>query len=210
MIGLFDNLKIPAPWTPAAKSFDYAGTSLLILGGGTGCGKYAVQLAGLAGIGKVVVVGGKEAEIKPWGATHVIDRHGGYDMVLKQIRDIVGDDLLYAFDAINPPPQQHLGINALSNSKKGTCARLLPLAEIDKSKVSAKGARYELSDVFEDTHDRDELGKQLWDLLPGFLVEKKIVPVKVEVIKSFTAEHFNEALDKYRDGEGAAKTNVHL
>lgn len=64
--------------------------------------------------------------------------------------------------------------------------------------------------MFGDTHNRDESGKQFWDLLPGFLVEKKIVPVKVEVIKSFTADDFNEALDKYRDGEGAAKTNVHL
>ncbi len=52
----------------------------LLLGGGSSCGKFAIQIAKLAGIGKIVSVGGSEQELKVFGATDVIDRHG--DMIL--------------------------------------------------------------------------------------------------------------------------------
>src|ERR1700761_6028910 len=81
LVALFDAsaLAIPAPWTDEAKSFDYKGTSLLVMGGGSSCGKFGVQLAALAGIGNIIVVGGDEAELKSYGATRVLDRHGSPD-----------------------------------------------------------------------------------------------------------------------------------
>jgi NADPH:quinone reductase len=39
LVALFDTLKIPAPWSDGASSFDYANTSLLIIGGGSNCGR---------------------------------------------------------------------------------------------------------------------------------------------------------------------------
>lgn len=100
---MFDTLEIPAPWTDQAKTFDYANTSLLVMGGGSNCGKFGVQLATIAGIGKIVVVGGNETELKSYGATHVLDRHGGHDVVLERIRAVVDDDLIYVTTLINPP-----------------------------------------------------------------------------------------------------------
>jgi NADPH2:quinone reductase len=53
LVGHFDDksgVGIPAPWTEAAKTFDYKGTTLLIIGGGSNCGRFAVQLAKLADI----------------------------------------------------------------------------------------------------------------------------------------------------------------
>jgi NADPH2:quinone reductase len=66
LISLFDpiGLDTPAPWRKANVSFDYAGAALLILGGGSNCGRFGVQLAKTAGIGKIVVVGGSEEELK--------------------------------------------------------------------------------------------------------------------------------------------------
>jgi NADPH2:quinone reductase len=129
VIGLFQEgtgLGLPAPWTAEAKSFDYANTVLLIIGGGSNCGRFAVQLAKIAGVGKIVVLGGKEDELKKFGATDVLDRHGGDEVVQSRIKAAVGDDLIYAFDCVNLPPTIYVGINALSKTRKGTVARLIP------------------------------------------------------------------------------------
>ena len=203
-------LAIPAPWTDAAKSFDYKGTTLLIIGGGSNCGKFGVQLAKLAGIGRIVVVGGDDAEMKSYGATDIIDRHGSPDETTKRIRNIVGDDLLYAYDTINPPETQHIAINALSSTKKGKFARLLPSGPVDESAVHDKKAGYELKNVSGNSSAKADLCKPFWELLPQYLVEKKIKPAKYVVVKGLDADKVNAVLDAYRDGKKVVKTNFHL
>lgn len=116
LVALFDNsaLDIPAPWTPGASGFDYKSTSLLIVGGGSNTGKFAVQLAALAGIGQIIVVAGarNDAELRSFGATHIIDRTASPQEIVAQIRTITRDDLLYAYDTINLPEDQFLGVDA--------------------------------------------------------------------------------------------------
>jgi NADPH2:quinone reductase len=53
-------LDIPPPFSDneKAKTFDYAAQSVVIIGGGSNCGKLGVQLASLAGIGKIIAVAG--------------------------------------------------------------------------------------------------------------------------------------------------------
>lgn len=213
LVGLFDSergLGIPAPWTEEANKFDYAGTTLLVLGGGSSCGKFGVQLAGLAGIGKVVVVGGPEEELKKYGATHVLDRHGDIGDVLNRIRDVVGDDLIYAFDAINPPATQILGLNALSSAKKGKMARLLPTGSVDESKVVGKKAGFELINVFGSTQMVPTLCYPFWERAPEFLTSGKMHPLDFVVKDGLTPGNVNEVLDRYRDGERVVKTHIHF
>ncbi|KAI0147351.1 putative alcohol dehydrogenase [Xylariaceae sp. FL1272] len=208
LVALFQTLAIPAPWTEAASSFDYAGTTLLVVGGGSNCGRFSVQLASLAGIGRIVVVGGNEQELRSYGATHVINRHGGQDIVLSRIRDIVGDELLYAFDAITP--DQLLGINALSSTKRGALARLLPLHPVDNSKITGKAAGYDVRDVCGSAHVYPELSRGFWDRVMGWIEEGKIKPLSFVVKEGMTAENVNEVLDAYRDGKAVVKTHIHL
>ena len=211
LVGLFDKtgLALPAPWTEEAKSFDFANTSILIIGGGSNCGRYAVQLAKLAGIGKIVVVGGNEAEMKLFGATHLIDRHNPEEEILKQIYAIVGDSLIYSFDAVNQPEGQIMGVNALSSSMKGKFARLLP-RPIDETKVVGKNAGFEIKNVFGSSQLRPELCKPFWKLVPQYLEEGKIIPLKHVVVKGLDADKVNEVLDRYRDGKPVTKTHFHL
>jgi len=210
VIGLFGSLAIPAPWSPDAASFDYASTKLLIIGGGSNCGKFAVQLAKLAGIGTVVVVGGEEAALKELGATHVASRHGGHDAVLLRIREIVGDDLVYALDAVNPPASQVLAINALSSKKRGAMARLRPNAPVDESGVAGKTAGFDVRDVFGSSQMHPGLAGPFWELLPRYLEAGKIKPLEYTVVKGLEADTVNAVLDRYRDGEKVTKTHVHL
>jgi hypothetical protein len=79
-------------------------------------------------------------QLKSYGATHVIDRHGTPSETVSRIREIVSDDLLYAYDTVNPPATQIVVINALSSTRKGKVARLLPVGRIDKSQVQMKSA----------------------------------------------------------------------
>ncbi|KAG8167140.1 hypothetical protein KVR01_002829 [Diaporthe batatas] len=210
LVALFGVLKIPAPWTAEAKGFDYKGTTLLVVGGGSNCGRFGVQLAKLAGIGRIVVVGGNEAELKGLGATHVLDRHGGHDAVLARIGKVVGDDLVYAYDAVSPPEDQVVALNALSSTKRGALARLLPLGPVDESKVVGKTAGFEVRDTFGSSQANPELAGGFWERLPGFLQEGKIKPTAFVVKQGLTAENVNEVLDAYRDGKAVRKTHIHI
>lgn len=212
LIALFDAsvFGLPAPWTAAASSFDYRGITLLIIGGGSNCGKFATQLAALAKIGRIVVVGGDEDELRSYGATDIIDRHGSAKEVGARIRKIVGDDLLYAYDTINPPAAQTLGINALSNSKKGKFARLLPTGPIDDSQVQPKKEGYELLNVFGSSHAKREVSKPFWERLPQLLLDGEIKPTKYEAVDGWSADQVNEVLDRYRDGKKVEKPQFHL
>ncbi|KIW32342.1 uncharacterized protein PV07_03896 [Cladophialophora immunda] len=212
LVALFDasTLAIPAPWTDAASSFDYKGTTLLVMGGGSNCGRFGVQLAALAGIGRIVVVGGDEAELRSYGATDIIDRHASPEELTKRIRDLVGDELLYAYDAINPPATQTIAINALSSTKKGRLARLLPTGPVDESQVHAKKEGYELLNTFGSSQAKPDVSRPFWERVPQYLLEGKLKPSAYEVVKGLDVDKVNELLDRYRDGKRVVKTHFHV
>lgn len=207
-----DTLNFPAPWTSAASGYDYADKTVLIIGGGSNCGRLGVQAAALAGIGRIVVVGGDQAELESYGATHVISRHGGEDSVLARIHDVVGDDLVYAYDAVNAPSEQHLGVNALSNTKRGKLARLVTSSFPDETKIRSKSAGYDVKNVYGSSHIYREFAKLFWDRLPGYLEDGRIKPLKhFEVFESgLDADKVNEVLDRYRDGKRIVQPHFHV
>ena len=84
---------IPPPFAQQ-RDFNYAGISVVISGGGTNVGQFAVQLARIAGIGKIIVIAGasNNFRLKSTGATHIIDRHGSLADIAQQIQAITGPD----------------------------------------------------------------------------------------------------------------------
>lgn len=155
----------------------------------------------MAGIGKIVVVGGAEQPLKGWGATHVIDRYGSDEEVLKRIHDVVGDELIYAFDPVNPPQSQHMAISALSPTKKGTVARLVSfLGDHDETKIiGEKKAGYDMRSVIGLSQAKPETAGPFWDHFEKYLTEKVIVPNPYTIVNGLDAEKVNEVLDRYRD-----------
>jgi NADPH2:quinone reductase len=169
-----------------------------------------VQLAKLAGLGTIVVVGGDEAELKGYGATHILDRHGEYSEVLERIRNVVGDDLQYAFDAVNTPTGQVLALNALSSTTKGKLARLVPRGPVDESMVVGKKAGFEVKDVLGSSQLNSQLAYPFWERVPDLLASGKIKPLKFVVKNGLTPENVNEVLDAYRDEKRVVKTHIHF
>lgn len=156
-------------------------------------------------------MGGDETQLKSFGATHVIDRHGGHDKVLASIRDVVGDDLVYAFDAYNNPPQQHLAVNALSNSKRGVLARLThSRGVLDETLIHQKGKGYELKNVIGASTLNPEVVKPFWENVSRLLAEGKIKPLEYVVHEGLDVGKVNEVLDAYRDGKKVVQTHFHV
>jgi NADPH:quinone reductase-like Zn-dependent oxidoreductase len=213
-IALFhpSGLGLPDPYTEESKSFDYPHRSLLIIGGGSSCGKLALQFAKLSGFGTIIALAGKEtpekeAELKTLGATHVVDRRAAD--VVEQVRDIVGGDgLLYALDTVNS--EFTLGVSLLSNSKKGTLATLLPGGvQLDQAQVGEKKAGYEVKFSQGSGHLHRELGRQFWGHIAGWLEQGKIRPLRYRIISGLDEKAVNEALDAYRDGGSTVKVHIH-
>ncbi|EWZ28563.1 hypothetical protein FOZG_17772 [Fusarium oxysporum Fo47] len=62
---------LPPPFSPEAKSFDFASVTLLVIGGGSNTGRAVVELAKLDGIGRIIAVAGHrdKATLESIGAT---------------------------------------------------------------------------------------------------------------------------------------------
>lgn len=215
VVGLFGKgeggLGVRAPWEEGWGGTDLEDEAILIVGGGANCGRFATQLAKMAGFGKIVVVGGEEEELRGYGATHVVDRHGGHDVVLGRVREVVGDGLVYAFDAINAPGGQHLAINALSSEKRGKVARLKwSRGEVDEGMVREKKGGYELKNVLGFSHLHKELTVPFWRNIGKYLVDGRIKPLKYVVEYGLDADKVNAVLDRYRDGEKVTQTHFHI
>ncbi|CZR68864.1 related to zinc-binding dehydrogenase [Phialocephala subalpina] len=210
-IALFSSsgLSLPPPFSPEAGSFNFTATTLLIVGGGSNTGRATIELARLAGIGRVIAVAGlhNEAELKARGASHVIDRHTAD--VLEQVRAITGDDLIYAIDTVNTGQEQELGVAALSNSKRGTLITLRRAdGEFDPDRIGTKTAGYERRLVLGISPVHPEVTVGFWREVPAWLKDGKIKPSNYKVVKGLDANAINKALDSYRDGK-VAKTNIH-
>ena len=214
VVGFFDEeqgLGLRVPWSEEGVDVGLRDHAILIIGGGANCGRFATQLAKLVGFGKIVVVGGKEDELKGFGATHVIDRHGGHDVVMGRVREVVGDELVYAFDAVNGPGEQHLAINALSGSRKGTLARLKwSRGEIDEGKVREKKEGYVLKGVLGFSHSHREIAVPFWRNIGEYLEDGKIRPLRYVVEYGLDADKVNAVLDRYRDGKPVTQTHFRI
>ncbi|KAM0265172.1 hypothetical protein ACHAQJ_000325 [Trichoderma viride] len=213
-IALFDASThgFPSPLTPAGQSFDYKNTPLVIIGGGSNCGKFAIQLAKWAGFGTIIAIAGKAKAdyLVELGATHVIYRTLSDDTIESEVRNIVADSLLHVCTAVYAKDQT-LGIRLLSNSQKGT---LVPLTagEVDEAKLSAKKAGYEVRRFLCRPHEPEkrELSAAFWKSFPS-LVEKGILrPTEYDVIKGLDESKVNDKLDQYRDFKGPTRPNVHV
>ncbi|KAJ5387423.1 chaperonin 10-like protein [Penicillium cosmopolitanum] len=200
---------LPPPFSPEAKSFGYGNVTILVIGGGSNTGRATIELAALAGIGRIIAVAGhhNETMLRSVGATHVIDRQA--PDALDQIRAITGDELVYAVDTVNAGVEQELGVAALSNTKKGTLITLRrPEGDFDAARIGSKSAGYERRLVLGVSPMHSEVTVGFWEEVPRWLKEGKIRPSRFEVVKGLDAVAVNKALNQYRDGKGV-KTNIH-
>ncbi|KAK0117870.1 hypothetical protein ONS95_012190 [Cadophora gregata] len=210
-IALFSKsgLNLPPPFSPDASSFDFPSATILVIGGGSNTGKATIEIAKLAGFGRIIAVAGSQNkdQLEARGATHVIDRHA--TNALEQVRAIVGDDLVYAVDTVNTGHNQHFGIAALSNSKRGTLITLRrPEGDFGPDRIGIKTAGYERRLVLGVSPGHPEVTIGFWKELPAWLKGGKIRPSNYTVVQGLDPVAVNKALDDYLV-RNVVKTNTH-
>lgn len=100
--GLYARLGLPEPWLPATQSIP-----LVIYGGSSAVGSYAIQLAQKSNIHPIIAVAGHaqshvEKLIDRSKGDTIVDYRDGDEAVVKGIKDALqGAKLRYAFDAVS-------------------------------------------------------------------------------------------------------------
>ncbi|OOQ90213.1 putative alcohol dehydrogenase, zinc-containing [Penicillium brasilianum] len=192
---------------------DYTNEAIVIIGGGSNSGKFALQFSRLAGFGKIIATakvrdGGQS--LREFGATHIIDRKA--DDVEDQIRAIVGNELLYAFDTVNGDYSggfsHQLALSLLSTTKKGSLATLVR-GEADPAIAATKTAGFKKNQILGVSDLHQELAAKFWRELPGWIEKGELKPLDFEIIDGLDAMKVNNLLDDYRDGRAVTKTHVH-
>ncbi|OAP60556.1 hypothetical protein AYL99_05558 [Fonsecaea erecta] len=206
-------LDIPSPLDGAKTDFDYHRTSIVIIGGSSACGRFAIQLSKWVGMGTVVTVAGKHGEsvLKSLGATHVIDRSIPDEDIQRQVRNIVGDDLLYVIDCNNRADHTP-GIRMLSNAKKGT---IVPLAAarpntVDEAKIGPKQQGYNFKKFVCRPVLFRETAAQFYKALTQLIDHGVLKPTPFQVIEGLDADKINAQLDRWRDGQWPPRVNIHV
>ena len=201
---------IPSPFSKEANEFDYASTSLVIVGGGTNVAKFAVQLARIAGIGKIVTIAGpaNKEQLTSMGATHVIDRHGSPADIAVQVQKITGmDGALSVFDCANM--QFEVATTVLHPSKPSRLRTLLPIQGEEVEKLMSQRPHSDAAFILwkDDNLAPDE--EVFWTAVPKWLEEKKVLPTEYRVVAGLDkVDEINQALDGYRNGARAGPQTI--
>lgn len=209
---LFHSTGLGLPLFDNGEGFDYRSKTILVLGGGSNCGKAAIQLARMVGFGTIVTVAGKtpakEAALKALGATAVVDRRSG--SLASDVRAAVGDDLVYAIETVASGDGGHtLGVSALSDHLKGTLVTITH-GTVDESAAGEKKAGYEKRFTVGSSHAHPEFAAQVWSKLPAWVQSDSIKPFRFRTIKGLDTAEVNAALDEYRSGGEVVKAIVLL
>ncbi|RYP79290.1 hypothetical protein DL770_006737 [Monosporascus sp. CRB-9-2] len=187
---LFQRLKLPEPSKPARSTFP-----VLINGGTSSVGKYAVQLCKLAGA-FVVATGSKKNHelLKSLGADATVD-YKDADWP-EQVRKVTHDGLEHAFDCIAEKGSPQQIAKALSPTKGGHIVTILPIVDI-KDEVRQLNSKAKLESTivytvferplkygaFDNCGEATPEDKAIWEkylaMLPDLLTKGKIKPNRV-------------------------------
>ncbi|KAJ6158414.1 hypothetical protein N7485_011240 [Penicillium canescens] len=121
-LGLYQKLKLPLPWSPAEKP-----TPLVVYGGATAVGAFAIKFAKLSNIHPIIAVAGKgvpfvEDLLEPSKGDTVVDYREGDDAVRSKIRAAAnGAPVHCAYDAVSEK-----GKPCAALTKPGAITTVLP------------------------------------------------------------------------------------
>lgn len=215
---LFQRLGLPEPSKPAKSPFP-----ILVNGGASSVGKYAIQLCKLAGL-YVVATGSKRNHelLTSLGADSVIDyKHGDWP---EQVRGVTHDGLTHAFDCVSTKDTAVSIAKAMSPTKGGHTVTLLPVksdeiaAESGNSKVKTESTivytvfQRELKyGAFDNCGGETPEDKAVWEkylgMLPDMLTSGRVKPNRVREMGGM--EDITKGFKEQIDGKVSAEKLVY-
>lgn len=200
----------PAPFAEEGKAFDYAARTIVIIGAGSNVGKFAVQLAATAGIGKTIAIAGaanKDA-LTTMGATHFIDRRDAPEDITKQVNAAAGPNgATHVYDCVNMVADS--AITVLSTSQPSMLRSLLPIEGEEGEKLKSQRPQCDAQMVHCANDDLSPNQEAFWAHVPKWLQEGKLLPTEFRVIEGLEkVNEINAALDGYRDMDRSGAKQV--
>ncbi|PVH79431.1 GroES-like protein [Cadophora sp. DSE1049] len=210
------------PWSKSPSGSSVGrGKAIVILGGASSVGQYAVQLARLSGFEKVVTNSGTEniEMVKKLGADVVLDRKVSG---VKEFADVIGEtEVAFVFDAISSPATQRLGVEilqAVSRRSRDACLVTLHTVHPDHPdeeavKLGREGdVKVEVRQVLGlgSQKDLSYLSEPLMKALggeEGWIAKGAFVPNRVRVVEG-GLEKLDEALELNKSGVSGVKVVV--
>ncbi|CAE6379565.1 unnamed protein product [Rhizoctonia solani] len=182
------------------------GKGVLILGGSSSVGQFAIQLARIAGFSPIVTTASvkHEGSLKSLGATHIFDRN----VDAKTIQSAFPSPVALVVDAISGSSTQELAYEVLTTPSPVPGAHLalvLPLADSVKEKNS--GNQVTVHSVLGISHLLRDLSVPFWQSIGQWIKDGKFVPNQVQVVGGLAA--VPEALDLSRKGVSGVKIVIH-
>jgi len=186
--GLYQKLGLQLPTSPITDK-----TPILIYGGSTATGIYAIQFAKASGYTVITTGSPKNHEyLQSLGADHVFDYHS--PAIAEEIRAAAGNDLRFAWDCHSLEDSAKVCALALNREGAQYAAILSGVDEVVKGinphvKTSGSlaytifGEDVWLGAKFPASKEDHEFAKKWWEISEGLLREGKVKPIKVVVNK---------------------------
>ncbi|CEL52637.1 Zinc-type alcohol dehydrogenase-like protein C2E1P3,01 OS=Schizosaccharomyces pombe (strain 972 / ATCC 24843) GN=SPAC2E1P3.01 PE=3 SV=1 [Rhizoctonia solani AG-1 IB] len=182
------------------------GKGVLILGGSSSVGQFAVQLARIAGFSPIVTTASATHKdfLKSLGATRIFDRN----VDAKTIQSAFSSPVALAIDAISADSTQELAYEVLTTPSPVSSAHLaLVLPPADSVKEKNSGNQVTVHNVFGSSHMFRDLSVPFWQNVGQWIKDGKFVPNRVQVAGGLAA--LPEALDASRKGVSGVKIVIH-
>jgi len=203
---------LPAPWTEGGEQAG-KGKAIVILGGSSSVGQYAIQLAKLSGFEKIVTnASSKHLDyLKSLGADVVLDR--ATQNSAEDFKTAVGGlPLAFVFDSISNKETQIQGVKILAATKADTkrvVTVLPPEPEVAELAQETKATVKEVLGLGSAPHLRylsEPLAKHLGGE-DGYIAKGRFVPNRPSVVAGGLA-NIEEALAKNRKGVSGEKVVI--
>ncbi|KAG6827875.1 hypothetical protein H0H92_010144 [Tricholoma furcatifolium] len=165
------------PFDPSTRG-KYASKPLIVLGGATSVGQFAIQVGRLSGFSPIITTASRakhDSHLKSLGATHILDRNLSSEALAAEIRKITSKPLEIVYDAVSVPDTQATGYSLLSDGGSLVIV-LAPTIKAEEGKHI-----FHITGMWSFPHSKD-LGAKFYNSLSALLETGEIKPNRVEVV----------------------------
>jgi len=186
---------------PTAK-----GQPVVILGGSSSVGQYAIQLARLAGFSPIITTAtpANKKLLTSLGATHLIDRNSG--SIVEDIQSIA-PSITLVFDTISAKETHELGLKIIKEDTVGS--KLIVTMPADESITAKNDGRkhpIDIKMIYASSRTFKEVLLPFFARVGGWIESGEFVPNNIEVVGGL--EDVQKGLDKSKAGVSAIKLIV--
>ncbi|CUA66954.1 hypothetical protein RSOLAG22IIIB_02862 [Rhizoctonia solani] len=200
--GLFQKTGISPPVSGPTAS----GKSILILGGSSSVGQFAIQFARLAGFSTIVTTASSHHAdfLKSLGATHIFDRN----VDAKTIQSAFATPVSFVFDTISAESTQLFAFDVLTTPSPVPGARIsLVFTPADSLKEKNSGDKVDVDMVLGSAHMFKDFSVPFWRKIEEWIRSGEIAPNRIQLVNGGLAR-VPEALDLSRKGVSGVKIVV--